>query len=243
MIYYFSGTGNSKWIALEIAKGISDEAVSIPDAIKNNSEPKTIKSGETFGIIFPVYAWDTPKIVKEFISKIKIEDGAFVFAVCTCGGECGNLFKSLAKIIKLNSGYSILMPNNYIVLGGAYSEDEIKSRIANAKEFIAKICASVSSKKSEFVFHKGGFAWIKTALISLMFNKFTSDRKFFAENSCSGCGLCSRLCPVENINLENEMPVWNHKCIQCMACIQHCPKEAIQYGKGTKDKVRYFFRE
>ncbi|MFQ7798375.1 MAG: 4Fe-4S binding protein [Coprobacillus cateniformis] len=30
----------------------------------------------------------------------------------------------------------------------------------------------------------------------------------------------------------------NH-CTHCMACISRCPKGAIEYGKKTKDRIRY----
>ena len=39
--------------------------------------------------------------------------------------------------------------------------------------------------------------------------------------------------------MENNKPKWSGKCTDCMACINICPKEAINIGKSTIKKNRY----
>ena len=65
------------------------------------------------------------------------------------------------------------------------------------------------------------------------------DKKFYAEDTCSGCGLCVKKCPLNNITVENGKPVWHGNCTHCMACISYCPVEAIEYGNRSKGKRRY----
>jgi len=65
------------------------------------------------------------------------------------------------------------------------------------------------------------------------------DKKFTTTSACNGCGLCSEICPVNNITLDNHHPIWHHRCERCMACIEWCPTEAIQYGKKTIAFKRY----
>ena len=60
---------------------------------------------------------------------------------------------------------------------------------------------------------------------------------------CIGCGKCEKLCPMNNITLPNDRPVWGDNCTQCMACICYCPKEAIEYGKRSVGKPRYHFEQ
>jgi len=69
------------------------------------------------------------------------------------------------------------------------------------------------------------------------------DRDFWTDNKCNGCEICGRVCPVGNIVFESGKPAWQHRCEQCLACIQWCPQEAIQYGKKTPAYERYHHPE
>ena len=69
--------------------------------------------------------------------------------------------------------------------------------------------------------------------------------KVFAANAdvCTRCGLCARECPANNITLDGgSLPRWHGKCTMCLSCIHRCPVRAIEYGKATRSKGRYFFR-
>lgn len=62
---------------------------------------------------------------------------------------------------------------------------------------------------------------------------------FHANNKCTKCGLCLKICPVNNIKMKDGNIKWNGRCEQCMACIQYCPAEAIQFGNKTLNRKRY----
>jgi ferredoxin len=64
---------------------------------------------------------------------------------------------------------------------------------------------------------------------------------FSVENTCTGCGTCAKVCPVANIVMENDRPVWLQKCELCCSCLHFCPVEAIQLNmmQGTKGRGRY----
>ncbi|MBA7497980.1 hypothetical protein ES704_03164 [subsurface metagenome] len=65
------------------------------------------------------------------------------------------------------------------------------------------------------------------------------DWGFKCDDKCNGCGICSKVCPVRNIKMVCDTPVWQHHCEQCFACLQWCPKEAIQFGSKTSHGKRY----
>ena len=67
----------------------------------------------------------------------------------------------------------------------------------------------------------------------------TADKKFILQDTCTKCGICARVCPVENIKPVDGRPAWLHHCEHCLACLQWCPVEAIQYGQKTIGRKRY----
>ena len=89
--------------------------------------------------------------------------------------------------------------------------------------------------------------WLKFFLSSIYRFSYSSvscmDKSFWADEKCTGCGICEKICPAQNISLMDGKPQWQHRCEQCFACLQWCPEEAIQYGKGTAKKKRYHHPE
>ena len=71
-----------------------------------------------------------------------------------------------------------------------------------------------------------------------------TDKSFKVDHQkCRQCGLCKEKCPVDNIEMDQEhYPVWKHtgRCITCFACYHRCPHNAIQWGKGTQGKGKYY---
>ncbi|MFZ5351099.1 MAG: EFR1 family ferrodoxin [Bacillota bacterium] len=88
-------------------------------------------------------------------------------------------------------------------------------------------------------------AWLKVAgfggSTELTFQESIQlmDHGFYCDNKCKHCSTCAKVCPVNNIRMDNGRPIWNHHCEQCFACLQWCPEEAIQYGKKTTGRKRY----
>lgn len=256
MIFYFTGTGNSGYIATELAKNTNDEIISIPELINNNERLEfTLKDNENIGFIFPIYAWAPPSMVIKFIEDIKFNNirDNYIFAVATCGANIGNGMKMIEKSLKdnnlyLNSGFSIAMPNNYIIMGDVDSKEEENEKLKEAKKKASEISNVINNKeKNVFQVKKGFLGGALTSIVSPMFNKYAMDTsKFFVTDKCTGCGICSKVCTCNNIKLDSKKPIWGEKCSQCLACIHSCPVRAIEYGKSTANKGRYvnpYFRK
>jgi ferredoxin len=69
------------------------------------------------------------------------------------------------------------------------------------------------------------------------------DSGFSADEKCNACGVCSRICPVNNVMMKDGKPSWQHQCEQCFACLQWCLLEAIQFGCNTVGYKRYHHPE
>ena len=243
MIYYFSGTGNSRWAATALAKELEDTACDIATCLRNGETVQPDAHG-TFGIVFPVYAWGPPNIVKRFLKRIHISDDAFCYAVCTCGDDAGNTIGYLRRLMRIDSGYSLQMPNNYIVLYDVDDRETERRKLAQAQVRIPAIAQEIRERKRVLAVQTGRLPALKTALVHPVFHLLAMNPKpFYAEDHCTACGLCVRVCPTGNIALKAEKPVWGQDCEQCMACINRCPVRAIQYGRYTKKKGRYYLKE
>ena len=245
MIYYFSGTGNSKWVAERLSALTADRAENIADLLKENPVQIVPAAGEPVGLVFPIYAWGAPHIVDRFCKLLRVDDGSFAYAVCTCGDEAGNAMERLKKIFPWQSAASIAMPNNYIPMADVDSEPLARKKAHKAEEQIQIIAKSVRDKERIYSVHTGPLAGLKTSVICPMFNTYArSTKPFTAGDDCTGCNLCQKLCPISAISMRDGKPVWVRKhCTQCMACINRCPQRCIQYGSGTKGRGRYFFSE
>lgn len=249
MIFYFSGTGNSLYAAKSIAEYNNDKVVSIAGAVNNkdNSLEFTLKDDEVIGFVFPIYAWGPPKLVLEFIERLKLANykNNYIFAAATCGANIGNTMKHLASALKkkelsLSSAFSLVMPNNYIVMGDVDSKEVEQEKLIKAEDALQAINKIVAERrKGVFELVKGPVPFLLTSVIHPAFMKGASHTEgFYATDECNSCGICEKVCSFKNIKVEGK-PHWGRNCTQCHACISYCPTKAVQYSKGTVKKGRY----
>lgn len=248
MIFYFTGTGNSLYAAKAIASRQGEELVSIAAAVGSGKQSYEYDLGENedVGFVHPVYAWGPPPIVLEFIKKLKLRNYRrnYCFSVVTCAGSAGNTMKVMAASLKsrglpLNGGFSVAMPNNFILMGDVDSEEVRQAKLLEADGLLRHINEAIERKAGEFRVQKGRFPWLTTGIINPIFTKSGMDtRKFYADKHCTGCGTCAKVCNCGNIQVDGR-PEWGRHCTQCLACIHYCPAQAVQYGKGTEKKGRY----
>ena len=239
MIYFFSGTGNSRWVAGRVAEALREPVCSIMDA-----HGDVDVSGRVFGIVFPVYAWDVPLPVKMFMKKIHGLP-EYSFGVCTCGLEAGRTMEKLDALFHMDASYSVIMPDNYIFMFKPEDRDSIVDKLNCAKETVNVIISDVAARRCVNRVHKGRFAYFKSGLVSWLFNRAAvGTRKFWVTDACTSCGKCALNCPAKVINMKNGVPVWvSPRCFHCSACINGCPAGAVQYGRGTLRYGRYMFDE
>jgi ferredoxin len=246
-IYFYTGTGNSLWTAKNLARHLGNTEL-IPLAVKNESI--ITSDAERIGIIFPVHMWGLPLRVIDFVQRLIADPAKYYFAVAVNAGQVAATLIQLQKIlqekgINLSAGFSIYMPSNYIPWGGAIAMDEQQERFTDSLNKIKFISEIVRDKKVRTL--EKGPSWqniFLSALYKLGSPRIPGmDKSFWVDTKCTGCRICEKICPSKNIIITDGKPTWHHHCEQCLACIQWCPEEAIQYGKNTPTKKRYHHPE
>ena len=248
MILYFSGTGNSKYVAKRIADALGDALVNLNDRIKA-SDTSSIETGERVIIVTPTYAWRIPRVVRDWLRKTELRGAKQAWIVMTCGSEIGNADKynrelCAEKAISCMGTAQIVMPENFIAMFNAPTVEEARRIVAKAEPFIDRAIAAIRAGHMFSPPRKKLYDRIASSAVNPVFYLlFVKANPFTASDVCIGCGKCEKLCPLNNITLQNARPVWGSNCTQCMACICYCPTRAIEYGKKSVGKPRYHFEE
>ena len=248
MILYFTGTGNSRYIAQELANLCSDELVSINRHMRQrNMDPYNaqyaFESDLPFVVVCPTYCWHVPKVVEEFLRESRFLGSHDMYFLLTCGSGTGQAYSHAKEICKeLGMNYmglsSILMPENFITLFHAPDADEAVGIIRASKPQLENISAQIMSRHTIRDSYAGPA--MPTLLYRLFYRLFVHDRKFYVKDNCTGCSACAKLCPLVNIRMKDRRPVWQGHCTQCQACISVCPVDAIEFGHRAKGKRRYY---
>ena len=246
MILYFSGTGNSKYVAQRSADALGDTLFNMNDRIKaRDSSP--IETGERIVFVTPTYAWRIPRIVQDWLLKTDLIGAKRAWFVMTCGSEIGNANKynqalCETKHLAYMGTAEIVMPENYIAMFNAPQPDEARKIVANAEPGIERAIAAIQADR-HFASPRSNLydRFMSSAVNPLFYPLFVKANAFTVSSACIGCGQCVRRCPANNITLHDGKPVWGKDCTHCMACICYCPAEAIEYGQKSLGKPRYHF--
>lgn len=248
MVIYFSGTGNSKFVAEKIADEIGDIPICANDYIRDK-KTGDFKGEKRFVLVSPIYVFAPPYVFTDFIKNSDISPLSDVWFIMTGVGEASAsdiFWKKICKSKNLNymGTAHIAMPQNYIVFFKTHPASEnyeiIKSALPKIKT-LGKILREgekfEEKTTSPFVY------LITKATVKPFFKFFAKSKAFYTDNRCISCGKCQKLCPMNNISIIDGKPVWGKNCIHCMACINLCPLEAVEYGNKTKRKPRYNIKE
>lgn len=243
-IFYFSGTGNTKYIAEIFYKELRKNEVNV--SIHSVEYERCVDiSGLDFIILgFPIYADNAPMYFIDWMEK-NIPDAdkeikAIIFSTRASSGSGVELVGR--KMIK--KGYKVVikkgfnMPNNY------YFHKGFKSTPAEKREYLLKESKKQAEETMKLFLEdksfsdKHGILRITMAdVVSRVAAKFLrgEDKKFSVSDSCIRCGICVNSCPSGNISLKDKIE-FNHNCYFCTRCIHVCPVNAIKFNGKTYEQ-------
>jgi len=251
-IYYFSGTGNSLVVARSLAERLSAKLIPIVPLQKKDA----IESeADVIGLVFPIYDFKAPPIIVSFVKKFSKLDSKYVFAVATYGFIPMKAMKKLEKTVqscggKLSGAFIVSMPNNGIITETITAkrnrtmQETWKVKLEEINDYVTERKEGKIETSNVFtnLILNGLFIKATPKLLGLGKEVALHGWKSFAfvsDSNCNGCGICIQVCPMDNITLRDNKPLWGETCATCFACLQWCPKEAIQAGRITVNKNRY----
>ncbi|NMM64115.1 (Fe-S)-binding protein [Clostridium sp. P21] len=241
VLYYFSGTGNTKWAADIFKKYFNNNKVDLHLLNIEKIEEVKIKEFDFLIIGSSVYADIEPKIVDDFLKKFpKSTKKLKTIVYVTQGGKSSSAASIIAEKLKVK-GYNVLieesikMPNNYyFLLNKEPNVNEYEKILTDAEDRVKKTVQNFIENNKL----KRQNSFIRIKLGKLCGNSFRRvipriSKNITVTSECTKCGLCLTNCPKSNITFEDGKPVFHSKCMLCLRCIYICPVNVVRY-KGKK---------
>ncbi len=253
MIFWFSGSGNSLWLAKRLAEATCDSLCSMAEMCVRENFSFHLEKEERIGFVFPVYGWDVPNVVREFIEKLSLDSrGHYCYVASTYGDDMGRMEDRIRALLhrkgmELQGIYAVQMPNTYVCLPGFDVDEEslAQEKLRKADEVVPRFCEWIQRRDmGRTVTFPGRMAWMKTYVLGTLFRRFLmKGRRFHSNGECISCGICAKSCPLFNIKMDGKVPVWGSRCAMCLSCYHHCPRHAVEYGRVTRNKKQYLMKD
>jgi ferredoxin len=245
IMLYFSGTGNSKYVAKLFCQKMNAKYHSIEESLEF---AQLIFSEDTIGFCYPIYGSRVPRLMREFVAvHIESLKDKKLIIFCTQMGGSGDGARVLTDLfpreyVKVICAEHFLMPNNvcnlfFLPLAG---ERLTKYYLKNTEKKMQAVCKNIKAGRIK----KRGFNPVSRALglIQGVFMPGIEERamsKVWIDGDCNLCGLCVSKCPMGNFVSENDKISTNNNCMMCYRCINSCPQKAIQVFLRGKVKRQY----
>lgn len=248
MVFYFSGTGNSLYIARSIGIQLCEKVISISEEVLRDNYRFVVEEEENIGFVYPVHRMGPPQIVLDFIKKLEIEGYKknYIYSVFNCVGT----YEYTAKIIRkaldkkgynMSGDYHVIMPSNYLMVKSKITKKQSLEFLSCSGAAVENIVASIKAKESNYKEQKHSFY---RSYILHNIGRLEKSIPLEVNNNCIGCGKCMEICPMQAITIQGNKPHRNQKkCTFCLGCINCCPQNAIDFGKNTVGKERYIHPE
>lgn len=245
MVLYFSGTGNSLYIARKIAEALDERLISIAELVVKGVKELKIMPGESIGFVYPVIACAPPDVVTDFIKQTVFQghEGHYIYSVFNCAGSpeyTSRIMKETCEKVhmEMKGYYSVLMPGNYITQKKHLPKEKVYQYLNNCDEAVDQIIKGIQAKMSNYKKEKHSF------LLSYGLHKLAvleRTEKFVFGEECVKCGKCVAICSMEAITMnKGEKPIRDmKKCAFCLGCVNVCPTRALNVGNKTQDNPQY----
>lgn len=261
LVLYFSGTGNTDYVARYLADRIVHVPVEIQMRSMEQQPAEDVPDFDVLAVGFPVYGADSPRILQDYLARLAPGEGRGALAFGTKGAWAGGaVVRTLGRLAERGyvplGGGSVLMPGTdglaltgkdswmaRWALGKDYDHlkdaDRLAQRMAGV---LSGLVAGEPAEASRQGVRRGPAGSLSDRVWAYLYDGLAEGYaagRLRADERCNGCGLCARLCPTGNIELVEGRPRFAGRCTPCMRCVHLCPQEAVQIGRLTVNKFRW----
>ncbi len=232
-IVYFSGTGGTKRAAELLTQSFTDQGATASCHELHERKPFEYTASDMLVILYPVYAFNAPKPIYNFIETLPDGNGSLAAVISVSGGgevspNTGCRIHTIRRLHR--KGYRVpyermlVMPANVFIDTPNDLSLLLLQALPDRMNRIATdlLSGKIRRTKPTLVDHLVSSVGESEKTGSKMFGKLMR-----VNSNCNGCGLCERSCPTGNIRLKNNIPVFGNKCTICLRCVYHCPKQSI----------------
>jgi ferredoxin len=260
LFLYFSGTGNTDYVAQYLARKLAHVPVDIASLSIEHRPAEMVGDFDLLTVGFPVYACDSPDLVQDYLARLPPGEGRGAFVFCTKGAYAGgavrhNLQRLAVRGYTPLGGGSVLMPGTdglaMIPKGSWMARKALEKdfdHLQDADRLAEHMTTAISGLRDgrsveEFreTLPPHPKVSVPDRLWAFLYeaSENWARARLHADQGCEGCGLCSRVCPVASVQMQGRRPTFADQCVLCMRCIHACPQEAIQIGGLTVGKFRW----
>jgi ferredoxin len=260
LILYFSGTGNTDYVARYLAAGLTDLPIRTEVRSIEQVPADRVRDFDLLALGFPVYACEAPRLLVDYVDSLEAGAGRGVLVFCTKGAFTGNAVVNMLRRMEQrgyvslggggvgmpgSDGLPFLRQDSWVVRAALNKDydnlpqaDKLTIRLRNAIQQLIDGCSAAQlrcqprSKLAGLL-----LGWLVSASYRWLEGRLR--HRLWVDERCVACGYCVRICPTQNIRIAEGHPAFENRCQLCMRCIHCCPEQAIQLGKNTIGKFRW----
>ncbi len=246
LIVYFSGTGNTKFIATLFKEYFEKKEITC-DCYDLLELEKFEGDYDFLVIAAPIHVDLYPKFFLETLREKLSFNKIPCLAVSTQAAESATpAFIDAAKILgdKVTIQYAnrIALPNNFYNFmfkkTSTAEQARLKSAAVNRVDQMAE--AFLAGKKYQPKIDKKRYYLAKFAYWATysLYTPLTVKKISLDQSKCTQCKLCETNCPTQSISIQQQ-PCIAKSCVLCQRCLNSCPSNAFLYKNKAIDQYKF----